>query len=198
MSRRNWTGRCSSFLYPADQLDIFKGTSHGITDSVAKGPSHEAEAEARPPESAVQVGIGADTPELESVSVSCCTPGFRSCSTQGLPICSSCSPWTIDERRSIKAAPWMFLQDIVKWRKGVTFAEGLLPHKESFFCFRIHYRWRFQLGVENESKIWRTLLSRMLDIIRFLAKQNIALCGHREGQLYGVSRVNTIPFYVNI
>lgn len=37
-----------------------------------------------------------------------------------------------------------------------------------------------QEAIRNEEKKWRDLLSRLLDIIRFLAKQNLALRGHRE------------------
>jgi len=37
-----------------------------------------------------------------------------------------------------------------------------------------------QNAIKNEAKKWRDLLSRMLDIIRFSAKQNMALKGHRE------------------
>ena len=34
--------------------------------------------------------------------------------------------------------------------------------------------------IENEAKKWRQILYRLLDIIKFLAKQNLAFCGHRE------------------
>ena len=34
--------------------------------------------------------------------------------------------------------------------------------------------------VENKKKQWKSILSRLLDIIRFLAKQNLSLRGHRE------------------
>lgn len=38
-----------------------------------------------------------------------------------------------------------------------------------------------QEQINCEIKKWRGILSRLLDIIRFLAKQNLALRGHREG-----------------
>ena len=34
--------------------------------------------------------------------------------------------------------------------------------------------------IEKETKKWREILARLLDIVRFLAKQNLALRGHRE------------------
>ena len=34
--------------------------------------------------------------------------------------------------------------------------------------------------IETETKKWREILARLLDIVRFLAKQNLALRGHRE------------------
>lgn len=37
-----------------------------------------------------------------------------------------------------------------------------------------------QVAVANEVKKWKLVLSRILDIIKFLAKQNLALRGHRE------------------
>ncbi|XP_014773435.1 zinc finger MYM-type protein 5-like [Octopus bimaculoides] len=37
-----------------------------------------------------------------------------------------------------------------------------------------------QTLVENETKKWKQILTRFLDIIMFLAKQNLALRGHRE------------------
>ncbi|XP_069582652.1 zinc finger MYM-type protein 1-like [Ranitomeya imitator] len=39
---------------------------------------------------------------------------------------------------------------------------------------------KVQEEVENNVKKWREILARLLDIIRFLAKQNLALRGHRE------------------
>ena len=34
--------------------------------------------------------------------------------------------------------------------------------------------------IKSETKKWREILTRLLDIIRFLAKQNLAFRGHRE------------------
>ena len=34
--------------------------------------------------------------------------------------------------------------------------------------------------IENEAKKWRQILYRLLDIIKFLTKQNLVFRGHRE------------------
>lgn len=37
-----------------------------------------------------------------------------------------------------------------------------------------------QQNIDKEIKKWKEILTRILDIIRFLAKQNLAFRGHRE------------------
>ena len=37
-----------------------------------------------------------------------------------------------------------------------------------------------QQNIDKEIKKWKKILTRILDIIRFLAKQNLAFRGHRE------------------
>ena len=38
-----------------------------------------------------------------------------------------------------------------------------------------------QTNVKENIRKWRDILMRLVDIIRFLVKQNLALRGHREG-----------------
>ena len=47
--------------------------------------------------------------------------------------------------------------------------------------------------VENQVKKWKEILSRLLDIIRFLAKQNLPLRGHREGRNFESKETGTEP-----
>ena len=50
-----------------------------------------------------------------------------------------------------------------------------------------------QEEIENQVKKWKEILSRLVDIIRFLAKQNLALRGHREGMNHETNTIDAEP-----
>ena len=50
-----------------------------------------------------------------------------------------------------------------------------------------------QEEIESQVKKWKEILSRLVDIIRFLAKQNLALRGHREGIDYERNETDVEP-----
>lgn len=51
-----------------------------------------------------------------------------------------------------------------------------------------------QEGLQKEKEKWKEIFTRILDVIRFLAKQNLALRGHQETNQPGMTQNMTLYF----
>jgi len=77
--------------------------------------------------------------------------------------------WKLNPKISDHESSPKHIENFMKWKElEINLGHGATIDK------------REQNILENETKTWREILFRLLDIIRFLAKQNLAFRGHRE------------------
>lgn len=81
--------------------------------------------------------------------------------------------WKLNPRISEHESSAAHVRNFTQWKElEIRIARGATIDKKE------------QEVVESQVKKWKEILSRLLAIIRFLAKQNLALRGHREGMNY--------------
>ena len=77
--------------------------------------------------------------------------------------------WKLNPKVYEHEASTSHAQSFLNWKElEIRLAEGRVIDKVE------------QELIEKETKKWREILARLLDVVRFLAKQNLALRGHRE------------------